>query len=220
MFLNYYLTSGLTRWQNLGNTKASRLPSVQDHRGTEGMPVLTGTYTTGMGHRHLLPQPPHPQSHRRPSGCSSLAVHTPTTWSSGSSPPALDSLLLCLPPCRPSTHACPWADAGSEARHRDPTATGSLPGPHWPPHAHPSLARPVCLCLPLPAQMLSGCSLQTPRGGQGSLMSGKRISEQALPQQTSPLSPFLITSVWAILGVCVERESVLRGGEKKMEEES
>lgn len=64
MLLNYYLTSGLTRWQNLGNTKASRLPSVQDHRGTEGMPVLTGTYTMGMGHRHLLPQPPHPQSHR------------------------------------------------------------------------------------------------------------------------------------------------------------
>ena len=149
-----------------------------------------------------------------------MAVHTPITWSSGSSPPALDSLLLCLPPCRPSTHVCPWADAGSEARHRDPTATESLPGPHWPPHAHPSLARPVCLCLPLPAQMLSGCSLQTPQGGQGSLMSGKRISEQALPRQTSPLSPFLITSVWAILGVCVERESVLRGGEKKMEEES
>lgn len=68
----------------------------------------------------------------------------------------------------------------------------------------PLRARPVCLCLPLPAQKLSSGSLQTP---QGCLMSGKRISRQAHPRQTSLLFPFLIMSIWAISGVCVEKVS-------------
>ena len=83
----------------------------------------------------------------------------------------------------------------------------------------PLRARPVCLCLPLPAQKLSICSLQTPQGGTG-LPDEWEVHQWA----GSPLTDFSALSLShnEHLGHfgCVCRESVLRGGEKKMEEES
>lgn len=112
----------------------------------KGRPSSLARIPRGRGHRHLLPQPPHPQSHRQPSGCSSLAVHTP--------PPghlALPHLLLKVCCCASHhailPHTCARGQTLGQSRHRDPTAAENLPGPHRPPHAHPSSGE---ACLPLP----------------------------------------------------------------------
>lgn len=206
MFLNYYLTSGLTRQQNLGNTKASRLPRCPGPQGNRRDARLTGTYTTGMGHRS-------PRPNLSP-------AELPTTlrvlsWLFTPPPPghlALPHLLLTvccqsLPPCCPSTHVCSVGRRWVRGT-RDPTATESLPGPHWPPHAHPlsgKAGQPACLCLPLPAQMPSlAVPADTPRR-TGLLMSGKPLVSRLSLNRLLRFPPFL-NECLGHFGQCRERK--------------
>lgn len=114
MFLNYYLISGLTKVAEPRKHKGPSTPQcpgpqVNRRDARPRWHVYHGEEATGTSCLNLLTTEPPPTFRVLLLGCSH-----PTTWSSGSSPPAPESLLLCLPPRHPSTHVCPWADAGSE----------------------------------------------------------------------------------------------------------
>lgn len=162
MFLNYYLISGLTK-----------VAEPRKHKGPS------------------TPQCPGPQVNRRDARARWHVHHgdrpqaPPASTSSATEPPPTFRVLLhgcshphhlviwlfptcsgqsaAVPPTMPSFHThVPvgrrWVRAAIVIQQLQRTSQ-ALTGRLMP---TPLRARPVCLCLPLPAQMLSGCSLQTP----------------------------------------------------------
>lgn len=136
---------------------------------------------------------------------------------------ALPHLLLTVCCCtsHPAVlpHTCARRQTLGQRHHRDPTAAESLPGPHGLPNARPSLGE---ACLPLPPtscpEAVQLFPADTPRG------TGLPDEWEAHQWAGSPLTDFAALSLshnehLGHLG-CVCRESVLGGGEKKMEEES
>lgn len=159
MFLNYYLTSGLTRWPEPRKHKAStELTVSQDVLGEQkGHRPHFAAYTrvgAGTSASSLLPAEPLQASGAPPW----LFTPPPPGPHLGSSPPALDSLLLCLPPCCPS-HTFARGQTLGQGIIVTPAATGEPPRPSLAASRPPLSGPPACLPLP---PFLPRCCLAVP----------------------------------------------------------